>query len=97
MPIFGQTRPFSKSKQLSCPHFVKERPFSQENGALMSFFFNIFQKIPPTVKPTYYVEKSQFYENYTILRSKKVNRMPFSPIFQEKMATHMPIFHLEYV
>ena len=29
-----------KSKQLSCSYFIKKRPFSQENGALMSFFHN---------------------------------------------------------
>ena len=63
---------------------------------LSCHFFIIFHK-NPLLSCLYFVEKRLFCENFTILRSKKVNRMPFFPIFREKIAALMPIFHQKYV
>ena len=37
--------------------------------------------------------KCQFCQNYTILWAKKVNKMPFFPIFHEKINALMPMFY----
>ena len=61
-----------------------------KHGAL-SFFFNFFMKSCSHAHdwPT----KRQFYQNYTLLWAKKVNRMPFFSDFSRKKITAlMPIF-----
>ena len=42
-------------------------------------------------------KKRQNCQNYKILWAKKVNRMPFFPIFHEKMTFLMPIFYQKNV
>ena len=48
------------------------------------FFPKFFRKYPLLSSLLYLVNKRQFCENYSILRSKKGKRIPFFPIFQEK-------------
>ena len=42
-------------------------------------------------------QKRQFCQNYHILWAKKVNSIPFFPIFYEKINTRMPIFYQKNV
>ena len=69
-----------------CSHahiLSKNSPFSQNHGALMSFFSNFSLK-PPCCHVHIWLKKSQFCQNYTILWAKKVNQMPFFSDFTRK-------------
>ena len=60
---------------LSCPYFIKQRPFSQKRNVLMSFFFK-FPMRNPMLLCQYLVKKLPC-QDYTIWWAKKVNRMSF--------------------
>ena len=77
MPTFCQENVhFIKITLLSCPYFVKKRPFSQKYIALMSFFYTFPWK---TSKCQSHLVKNtrQLCQNYPILWAKKGNRLPF--------------------
>ena len=57
----------------------------------MSFFQKVFMINMPLSCPCS-VKKHQFCQKYTILWASRVNRMPFFPIFLEKIAVLKPIF-----
>ena len=81
---------FLKSTVLSSPYFVKKSFILPKQNSLMSFFFQIIPEKPPAVKPIL-INKRQFCQNWDILWAIKVNRMPFFPIFHEKITALMPI------
>ena len=81
MPIFCPKNLYSqKNTMLSCPQFVKKTSILSKHHALMSFFY--FKN--PLLSCTRSVEKSQFCQTYTLLWSKKVNRIPLFSEFSRK-------------
>ena len=88
---------FSKKQTTLMPTFCQKKlPFSQKYSALMSFFSKSFHDKHATVIPMF-GRKRQFCKNYTILWAPRVNRMPFFPIFHEKIIALIPIFRQKNV
>ena len=73
------------------PTFCQKTSILSKNRALMSFFQKVFMINMPLSCPCS-VKKHQFCQKYTILWASRVNRMPFFPIFLEKIAVLKPIF-----
>ena len=71
--------------------FVKKTSMLSKNSALISFFQKVFMINMPLSCPCS-IKKHQFCQKYTILWASRVNRMPFFPIFLEKIAVLKPIF-----
>ena len=97
---------FSRKNYYSNAHVSKRRPFSKKHIALMPIFCSktsnfsktlcshfIFFKfhMKNTLSCSYLTKNCQFCQNYTILLAKKVNRMPFFPIFHVKITALMPM------
>ena len=92
MPIFCKIISRLYKPHCSHIHILSEKQiFSQKQGTLMSFCFNFFMKIPCCDFHIWF-KQCQFYQNLTIFWAKKVNKIPFSPIFYKKVSAVMPIF-----
>ena len=63
-----------KNTWLSRPYFIKKISILSKHGTLMSFFFSW---IIPFYHSGDWSKKRKFCQNYTLLWTKKVNRMPF--------------------
>ena len=75
-------RPFSKKKTVPMLIFCqKKRSFSWRHYAPM-FFFQISHE-PQSCHIHIWIKKRQFWQNYSIWWTQKINRMPFFPIFHE--------------
>ena len=88
--FLSKNGPFCE-KHIAHAHILsKKRPFPKHN-AFMSFFFK-FSK-----NPCFHAQdrstKRQFYKNYTLLWSKKVNRIPlFSEFSRKNYCSHAHIW-----
>ena len=74
----------SKKMLLSCPYFVKKRPFSQKHCALKYFFFKFLYKKPPAVIPIFGPKNVNSVKN-THYGPKKSIGCHFFPFFHEKI------------
>ena len=59
------------------PIFCQKHVNSLKNAVLPRNFFQILHEKTPRAVIPIFGQKTQFYENYTILWAKKVKRMPF--------------------
>ena len=92
MPIFCQQNANSLKTHFSHVHIFSKNINSLKHTVVSYHFFQSCYEKPLAVVPIVGQKNRQFCQNYTILWAKKVNRMPFPPIFQEKTTSLMPIF-----
>ena len=71
-----------KNTLLTCPYFSNKRPFSQNRGAIMTFFY-IFLKNPLLLYP--YLVK-----NVNSVKTKSIG-CSFFPIFHDNVTAFMPM------
>ena len=84
MYIYFQKRTSILSKDTALmPIFCRKNVHFFKNTVLLCQFFQNFHRKPLAVMPIF-DQKHQFYQNYTILWAKKVNRMPFFSDFSRK-------------
>ena len=81
-----------KNTLFMCIYYVKKFLFSQKPNALFSFFFQIYYEKPQLSCP-HLVNKTSIQTKLHYIMGKKVNKMPFFPIFLEKNNALMPIFY----
>ena len=92
MPLFCQKNVYSlKNTMLSFPYLVEKRPFSQKHRALMCFFFSKFSWKTSAVVHMIGQKTSILSKLHSIL-GQKSHRMPFFPIYHEKISALMSIF-----
>ena len=98
----------TKKSLFSFTYFVKKRPFSKKHIGLVTnicrkhvqslktkwfhVIFFIFLRKTPCCHAHLLLKKRQYWQHYTILWTKKVNKMLFIPTFHEKISAFMPIF-----
>ena len=80
----------SLKTRFSYAYIMSKNAHSLKDTMLSSHFF--FKLKTPAAMPIS-GQKRQFCQNYPILWAKKVNRIPFFPIFYEKINALMPIFY----
>ena len=84
MHIFCQKNVnFLKNTILTCPYFVKKRPFSQKHCAFMSLFFQFFYEKPPPLMPIF-GQKNLHSVKTTLYYGPKKSIVCTEPIFCRK-------------
>ena len=84
MHIFCQKNVnFLKNTLLTCPYFVKKRPFSQKHCAFMSLFFQFFYEKPPPLMPIF-GQKNLHSVKTTLYYGPKKSIVCTEPIFCRK-------------
>ena len=81
--ILSKNRQFSKKHIALMSIFCQKNVHSPKNTVLLFHFFQIFLQ-RTNGDAHFWSNKDQFCQNFTILRAKKLNRMPFFPILHEK-------------